>query len=166
MDTLNTTQGKAMGSKPPISPLSSESLTEVNHDALIRALKKCVVVCVKCLAVLMVVVIWMAFLDVLIHLYQQIINPPFLLFSVEGLIATLGDFLAVLIAIEIFLNLLFYLSKDANNVPLVLSTALTAVARKVIIFEYKTIDSHQIYATAAVIFAIRITYWLVSKKSD
>lgn len=155
-----------MGTKPPISPLTSESLIEVNHDKLITALKKNVVVCVKCLAVLMVVVIWMAFFDVVIHLYQQIVTPPFLLFSVESLIATLGDFLAVLIAIEIFLNILFYLSKDAINVPLVLSTALTAVARKVIIFEYKAIDPHQIYATAAVIFAVGITYWLVSKKSD
>ena len=154
-----------MGSKPPISPLTSESLIEVNHDKLIRALKKCVVVCVKCLAVLMVVVIWMAFFDVVIHLYQQIVNPPFLLFSVESLIATLGDFLAVLIAIEIFLNIIFYLKKDAIHVPLVLSIALTAVARKVIILDYASVAPLYIFATASVIIAVGITFWLVTKNN-
>lgn len=148
------------------SPDSPESLVENNRDQLISYLNKSVVVCVKLLAVLMVVVIWMALFDVVIHMYEQIVTPPWLLFTVDTLISTLGDFLAVLIAIEIFLNILFYLSKDAINVSLVLSTALTAVARKVIVFDYKSVDPHIIYAIAAVIFALGITYWLVTKKSE
>ncbi len=141
-----------------------ESLVQENHDPLIRFLNKTVVISVKLLAILMVLVIWLALADVVVHLLQQIMTFPGSLFTVETLIMTLGDFLAVLIAIEIFLNIVFYLKKDAVHVPLVLATALTAVARKVIILDYTGQSPHHIYAIASVIFAVGISYWLVTKK--
>lgn len=143
-----------------------ESLIEKNPDPLIRLLNKSVVIGVKVLAVMMVFVIWLVLIDVIVHLFSQLINPPFLLLDTDGLINTLGDFLAVLIAIEIFLNIVFYLKKDAVHVPLVLATALTAVSRKVIILDYTSATPHIIYATAAVIFAVGVTYWLVTKQTS
>lgn len=142
----------------------TESLVEETSDPLISRLNKSLVLCVKMLALLMVVVIWLAFIDVIIHLYQQISFTDLGFFDIETLLTTLGDFLAVLIAIEIFLNIVFYLKKDAIHVPLVLATALTAVARKVIVLDAKVVDPHHIYAVASVIFALGISYWLVSKK--
>ena len=141
-----------------------ESLVEENHDPLIRVLNKIVVANVKCLAVLMVFVIIWSLIDVVGHIYLQIVTTT-LLFSSERIIETLGAFLAVLIAIEIFLNIVFYLKKDAVHVPLVLATALTAVARKVIILDYTTATYMHILATAAVILSVGISYWLVIKQS-
>lgn len=140
-----------------------ESLTDSTHDPLINFLNKFVVLSVKLLAIFMVIVIWWALADVVIHISEQVIfsKTPF---NVDRLIYVLGDFLAVLIAIEIFMNIVFYLKKDAIHVPLVLSTALTAVARKVIIIDYINTSPVTIFATAAVIGAVGITYWLVTKK--
>ena len=40
-----------------------------------------------------------------------------------------------------------------------------AIARKVIIFDFKQITPIYIFGTASVILALGITYWLVEKKS-
>lgn len=133
-------------------------------DPLLKLLGQIVVLCVKFLAVIMVLVIMMTILDVIILLYQEVMAPtPTLFLNIENISTVFGAFLMVLIGIEIFLNIIFYLKEDAIHVPLVLSTALTAVARKVIILDYKTSSPHYIYATAAVIFAVGIVYWLVTK---
>ena len=143
-----------------------ESLVRESPDVLIRFLNKIVVFCVQVLAILMVFLIVWSVIDVIGHVYEQVAAPPVFSFNEETLIATLGGFLAVLIAIEIFLNIVFYLKRDAIHVPLVLSTALTAVARKVIVLDYKVSTPDYIYATAAIILAVGLTYWLVTKKSD
>jgi uncharacterized membrane protein (DUF373 family) len=140
-----------------------ESLAAYEHDPLIRWLNKAVIFSVKILAVLITIVIFWGVLDVIVHLYNQFMIVTTGVFNAENLVAILGTFLAVLIAIEIFLNIIFYLKKDTLHVHLVLATALTAVARKVIVFDYSVINPQYIYGTAAVIVAIGIAYWLVSK---
>lgn len=141
-----------------------ESLVQENRDPLISFLNKMVVICVKLLAILMVFVIYLALFDVCVHLYRQVTYSLTSAFNVEKLITTLGTFLAVLIAIEIFLNIVFYLKKDAIHVPLVLATALTAVARKVIILDYAIATPLAMLALAAVILALGVSYWLITKK--
>ena len=112
----------------------------------------------------MVFVVWLALADVIFHMYQEFQVSPVGLFNVEKLISTMGNFLVVLIAIEIFMNIIFYLKKDAIHVPLVIATALTAVSRKVIIFDYKVIDSIHFFGVASLIFALGFVYWLITKK--
>ena len=142
-----------------------ESLIKETHDPLICFLNKVVVFAVKLLAILTVFVILLSLVDVIVHLYEAFMRPPIYAFSVENLLTTLGYFLAMLIAIEIFMNIVFYLKRDAINTPLVLATALTAVARKVILLDY-SIDPLYIFATASVIFAVGLTYWLITRKSE
>ena len=69
--------------------------------------------------------------------------------------------MAVLIAIEIFVNIVSYLRDDVIHVRIVLATALMAIARKVIILDYSTTARRYIYATAAVVAAMALAYWLV-----
>jgi uncharacterized membrane protein (DUF373 family) len=73
--------------------------------------------------------------------------------------------MVVLIAAEIFVNIVLYLREEILQVKLVLATALMAIARKVIVLDYKTLEPEYVWATAAVIFALSIGYWLVSKKT-
>ena len=142
-----------------------ESIVQITKDPLINILNKIIVCSVKFLAVLMVIVILWALTDVFVFVFQQMAtqNSPF---NDEILISVFGSFVVVLIAIEIFMNIVFYLKQDAIHVPLVLATALTAIARKVIIFDYKVSSPHYIYATAAVIFAVGVVYWLITKDSE
>lgn len=141
-----------------------ESLTVENRDKFIRGLNHIVVFSVKLLALAMTFAIIWSLLDVFIHLYKQYTLSFSTFFSAESLFSVLGSFLAVLITIEIYMNIIFYLQKDAIHVPLVLATALTAVARKVIILDYNNADYLYILSIAAAIFSLGISYWLVTKQ--
>jgi uncharacterized membrane protein (DUF373 family) len=48
---------------------------------------------------------------------------------------------------------------------LVIATALMAIARKVIILDFDEITPPYIYGTAAVLLALGITYWLITRKN-
>jgi len=143
-----------------------ESFIAKNTDPLIQVLDKVIVFCIKFLATLMVLVILWGLLGVSIHIYENVLSTPFAIRNIDNLIHLLGSFLAVLIAIEIFLNIVFYLKQDAIHVPLVLGTALTAIARKVIILDYNSITYEYILSTGALILAVGIVYWLITKKAN
>jgi uncharacterized membrane protein (DUF373 family) len=76
---------------------------------------------------------------------------------------TFGAFMVVLIAIEIFQNIILYLRDDVIHVKIVLATALMAIARKVIILDYDELEPMYIFATGAVLVATGIAYWFVHK---
>ncbi len=116
---------------------------------------------VRCLAVLMVFVILMGVIDVVWVLYNKLISPPFMLLQISDILATFGAFMAVLIAIEIFVNITIYLREDVIHVKIVMATALMAIARKIIILDLKEITSPYVFGLAAVTLAMSIGYWLV-----
>ena len=69
--------------------------------------------------------------------------------------------MAVLIAIEIFVNIVIYLRDDVIHVKIVLATALMAISRKVIILDFDEISAEYVWATAGVTLSMAIAYWLV-----
>jgi uncharacterized membrane protein (DUF373 family) len=140
-------------------------LTKEHEDPFIAFLHRIIRFAVKILAALMVLVIVWGIGDVVFVLYQRLISPPYALLSINDILATFGAFLAVLIAIEIFINISMYLKTDVIPVRLVVATALMAISRKVIIFDFENITPPFIVGTAAVVFSLGITYWLISKKS-
>ena len=140
-------------------------LTEKHDDPFINFLHRVIQVAVKVLAALMVLVIVWGIGDVVYVLYQRLTAPPFLLLSINDILATFGAFLAVLIAIEIFINISLYLKTDVIPVRLVVATALMAISRKVIIFDFEEITPQFILATAAVVAALGLTYWLITKET-
>ncbi len=140
-------------------------LTKQHDDPFLEFLHRIIRFAVKILAVLMVIVIVWGIGDVIYVLYQRITAPPFLLLSINDILATFGAFLAVLIAIEIFINISMYLKTDVIPVRLVVATALMAISRKVIIFDFEKITPPFILATAAVVLALGVTYWLILKKT-
>ena len=143
-----------------------EELSVEHQDTLIRFLHKTIRVAVKILAVLMTLIILWGIGDVIWILFQKLREHPFMLLSIHDIFATFGAFLAVLIAIEIFVNITLYLRKDIIHVELVIATALMAIARKVIIFDYKIISPPYVWAAGAVVLALGITYWLVTRKRN
>lgn len=136
---------------------------EPKKEPLLIALDRIVNFGIRALAVLMTFVVVWALVDVIFHLYRQFSIAYESLFTVETLFSTLGSILAVLIAVEIFLNIVYFIVKDAVNVQLVLATALTAIARKVIIIDYSAISDGHLYATGALILSVGLVYWLVTK---
>ena len=135
-----------------------------DKDPLVRLLHKVIRGGVKALAVLMAAVILWGIGDVIWVLYRRLSQPPYFLLRINDILFLFGAILVVLIAIEIFLNITLYLREDVIHVRLVIATALMAIARKVIVFDFKELSPQYILATGAVVLALGITYWLVSVK--
>lgn len=145
---------------------------EQNHDSqetehlsklderLVLLLQKGIHGAVRVLAILMVVVIWFGVVDVIYVLYSRISTHPYHLLEISDILATFGAFMAVLIAIEIFINIISYLRDDAIQLEIVIATAYMAILRKVIILDYKAVSPEYVYATAAVVVALAVGYWL------
>ncbi len=140
-------------------------LSTEHHDPLIRSLHMIIRVCVKLLAVLMVVVILIGVADVAYVLYSRLMSPPYFLLSVSDIFKIFGAFMVVLIAIEIFINIRLYLGSNTLPIKLVIGTALMAIARKVIVLDLTNITSNYVFAIAAVVLALGVAYWLVGKTS-
>ncbi len=132
-----------------------------DDEPLVRGLHWVIRMAVRALAVLMTGVIVFGVVDVCYVLYKRLMDEPKGLLEITDILATFGAFMAVLIAIEIFVNIVSYLRDDVIHVRIVLATALMAIARKVIILDYSTIGPQYIYATAAVVAAMALAYWLI-----
>jgi uncharacterized membrane protein (DUF373 family) len=91
---------------------------------------------VRALAVLMTGVIPFGVADVCYVLYTRLINnEPSGFLQVTDMLATFGTFMAVLIAIEIFINIVSYLRDDVIHIEIVMATALMTIARKIIVLD-------------------------------
>lgn len=130
-------------------------------EPLISGLRNIIHWAVRILAVLMTLVIIMGVVDVAWTLYKKLTNEPILILTMSEILATFGAFMAVLIAIEIFVNITIYLKEDVIHVKIVLATALMAIARKVIILDMEKYDAAYLWGIASIIFALAIAYWLV-----
>ncbi|SJM96163.1 phosphate-starvation-inducible PsiE family protein [Crenothrix polyspora] len=146
-----------------VSASSHEELPLEHEDPFIRLLHGTIRVGVKFLSFLMVIVIVLSIFDVLYTIWDKISDPPYLLLTTNDLLETFGSFLAVLIAIEIFINISLYIRSDVIPVKLVVATALMAISRKFIVFDYKHLQPEYISATALVVVALGITYMLIQK---
>ncbi len=131
------------------------------NEPLISKLQIVIHWSVRALSILMVFVIVMGVVDVAWTIYQKLIAPPSYILTIADMLATFGAFMAVLIAIEIFINITVYLREDAIHIKIVMATALMAIARKVIILDLDEVGPEHLWGIAMVVLAVSIGYWLV-----
>ena len=136
----------------------------VATDPLMGFLDRVIRLAARVLAVIMVLVIVWGVADVVYVLWQRLMAPPFMLLEISDILATFGAFMAVLIAIEIYHNIVLYVHERHNfrlAVEIVLVTALMAIARKVIILDFGEVSPEYVYGTAAITIALVIGYYLI-----
>lgn len=133
----------------------------VPNDPLIQKLRTIIRFAVRVLAVIMTAVILWGVVDVGWVLYRKLMTPPLFMLTISDILATFGAFMAVLIAIEIFVNICIYLREDVIHVQIVMATALMAIARKIIILDFTQISSEYVWAMAGVVFSMSIGYFVV-----
>jgi len=135
-------------------------------DKFLWLLKRIIHFCLKALGLLMIIVIVSGVIDVAWTMYQRFAATPRFIMTMSDILVTFGAFMVVLIAIEIFQNIILYLRDDVIHVKIVLATALMAIARKVIILDYEDLEPLYIFATGVVLVATGITYYFVHKLPD
>jgi uncharacterized membrane protein (DUF373 family) len=131
-----------------------------SDESFLKFLKKVETIAAKVLSIAMVVVLIVSVVDLTILLAGQLLSTPYGFFN-ESLIEIFGLFLTVLIALEILENITAYLRKHVIQLELVVATSLTAVARKIIIFDFDKSESTDLIGLAIATFALAISYWIV-----
>jgi uncharacterized membrane protein (DUF373 family) len=115
----------------------------------------------KLLAVLLAVVVGIAALELLVETGVTVVQRQTNWFD-GGLIKLLDRLLLIFIALEVLQNVTAYLRDQVVQIELVLLTALTAVARKVIVLPPGTENKPALMAGFGVIVVgLAAAYWLV-----
>ena len=115
----------------------------------------------KLLGLVLLVVMLVAAAQLLWQVMWAIANPATPWLS-EKLTRLLGDLLNILIAVEVLQNITSYLRRHVVQIELVLITAMTAVARKVIVLPPGAETKPQLLAGLGVaVLALAAAYWLV-----
>lgn len=133
------------------------------NEPLISKIYVLVRLLVRILAVLMLFVIFMGVIDVGWTVYQKLMTPPIFILTISDMLASFGAFMAVLIAIEILINITIYLRDDVIHVKIVMATALMAIARKVIILDFSEVEPSYVYGIGVIVIAMSVGYWLIHK---
>ena len=112
------------------------------------------------LIVIMVLIIVLATLVLASSLLHAVLGSPGYLPADVELLDIFGYVLLILIGIELLDTIKAYLSEHVFHVEVVLEVAMIAVARKVILLDYKEYPGMTILAIAALILALAIGYYL------
>lgn len=114
----------------------------------------------KLLSLALLAVILVSIVDLIRILAQDILTAPTGFFD-RAIFEIFGLFLNVLIALELLENVTAYLRKSVIHVELVIVTALIAVARKLIIFDFSKSSGSELIGLGVAIFSLSISYWIV-----
>jgi uncharacterized membrane protein (DUF373 family) len=121
-----------------------EELSLDQEDKFIFFLHSMIRFAVKALALLMMLTVLWCVLDVVV-IYKEILSQPITSLGKSEILHVFGSFMIVLIAVEIFINITLYIRNDVIPVKMVVATALMAVARKIIVFDYHDVSAAPVY---------------------
>jgi len=127
-------------------------------------LKKIEKVMIRALMVMMALVLGLATLDLGWLIIKDILTPPYVILSVSQLLDIFGLFMLVLIGIELLETIMkTYITQDQPHYEVVLSVAIIAIARKVIILDVKEVDSLSLIGIASIVLALTAGYFLMKR---
>lgn len=115
------------------------------------------------LLALMGLVVISGVLEVAYVVVTDMMQPPGFFLGVEDLFDIFGLFLMVLIGLELMTSIEMYLKDNTIHAELMFLVALTAVARKVVILDAKSIDAMTVFAIAALVIALSGGYYFIKK---
>ena len=131
---------------------------------LLTILKKYEKFMIQALMVMMAIVLGLATLDLGWLIIKDIIHPPYFLLDVNQLLDIFGMFMLVVIGIELLETIMkTYITQGQPHYEVVLSVAIIAIARKIIILDLKEVDSLSLIGIASIIIALTVGYFLMKR---
>jgi len=115
------------------------------------------------LVVLMAIVVLLATIELGWIIIKDIITPPVFLLEIQELLEIFGLFLLVLIGVELLETIKAYIKDNVVHIDVVLTVAMIAIARKVIILDVKELPSMTLVGIAAIIVALAAAKFYYSK---
>ncbi len=121
---------------------------------------------IQALMIMMAIVLGLATLDLAWLIIKDVYRPPHLLLSVNQLLEIFGLFMLVLIGIELLETIIkTYLTQGQPHYEVVLSVAIIAIARKVIILDINEVGSLSLIGIASIVVALTFGYFLMKRSS-
>ncbi|MCZ7372555.1 MAG: phosphate-starvation-inducible PsiE family protein [Candidatus Methanoperedens sp.] len=130
---------------------------------MLEYLKKFEKIIVMLLAVMMSLVVLLSVIELGWILLNDIITPPVFLLNINELLDIFGLFLLVLIGIELLYTIKAYAMESVIHAEVVLTVAMIAIGRKVIILDIKEISGLTLIGIGAVIIALSVGYYYFKK---
>jgi uncharacterized membrane protein (DUF373 family) len=141
-----------------------EFLSEMKVTNMFSLLKRYEKFMVSALMIMMAVVLGLATLDLGWLILKDVITAPYLLLDISELLDIFGLFMLVLIGIELLETIMkTYLMDGTPHFEVVLSVAIIAIARKVIILDVKEVESLSLFGIAAIVIALTAGYYLMKR---
>ena len=94
---------------------------------------------------------------------KDALTPPLFLLEIEELLEVFGQFLLVLIGIELVHSVKIYIEQREFHLEAVLAVALVAVARKIITLEAKALPGGTLLGIAAIVVALVAGYYVLQR---
>lgn len=141
-----------------------DELSLEEEDAFIRFLHTMIRYGVKALALLMMLIVLWCVIDVVVVIYHELLSRKMTDLGKSEILHVFGSFMIVLIAVEIFINITLYIRNDVIPVKMVVATALMAVARKIIVFDFHDVSAMHVIGTGLLVVALGGSYWLLERE--
>jgi uncharacterized membrane protein (DUF373 family) len=136
-------------------------MVAMNMLSLLRQYEKLMV---SVLMIMMAVVLGLATLDLGWMIVKDVITAPYLLLDIVELLDIFGLFMLVLIGIELLETIMkTYLIEGKPHFEVVLSVAIIAIARKVIILDVKEVESLSLFGIADIVIDLTAGYFLMKR---
>ncbi len=114
--------------------------------------------------VMMAVVLALSTIDLGWRIVRSIIQPPFFFMDIDRLLELFGLFMLVIIGLELLETIMkSYLSQGEQHYEVVLSVAIIAIARKVIILDLGRVDGLMLVGIASIIIALTVGYFFMKR---
>lgn len=130
---------------------------------MLRYLEKFELVITRILLVLMAGVVLLATIELAWILVQDVFTPPVLLLEINELLELFGLFLLVLIGIELMHSVTTYIVRREFHLETVVTVAIIAVARKIIVLEPKELPEGSLLGIAALVLALALAYYAIRR---
>ena len=147
--------------------LWNSNYPEWSKHSMFTILKKFEKVMIQALMVMMAIVLGLSTLDLGWLIIKDIIEPPLFLLSINQLLEIFGFFMLVVIGIELLETIMkTYITQGQPHYEVVISVAIIAISRKVIILDLKEVDALSLIGIASIIVALTVGYFLMKKSQS
>jgi uncharacterized membrane protein (DUF373 family) len=129
-------------------------------------LKKFKQILISSLTLMMALVLLLSTIELGWVISKDIVTPPVFLLDINELLEIFGLFMLVLIGIELLETIMkTYLTEGVNHAEIVISVAIIAIARKVIILDVKEVSGITLIGIGSIILALSIGFLIKHKRN-
>lgn len=115
------------------------------------------------LLIVLAAVVLLATVELVWVIVKDVLTPPVFVLEIHELLDLFGLFLLVLIGIELMHSVKTYVTSRVYHLETVLSVALIAVARKIIVLEPKDLPEGALLGIAGLVLSLAVGYYVLRR---